>query len=481
MVSYYYGILVMYIYYQAYLERLQDLLINAPLIPKIAEHIQKSGGRALLVGGAVRDLLIGQPYHDLDIEVYDVSLEQLAAILQHFGRVNYVGKAFGVLRLEHSDIDWSIPRRDSAGRKPEVTLTPHVSFEEAFRRRDLTINAMGLDIHTGELIDPFNGLSDLKNNILRAPDLTLFSEDPLRFYRVMQFIGRFAMQPTSELNTLCSTMDISGVARERIEQEFEKLCLKSYRPSLGLQWLADINRLSDVLPELAACKNIPQEPEWHPEGDVFEHTKQAFDISAHLLYSSDQQKLTIMLAALCHDLGKVYTTRVIKGRIRSMGHAAAGVAPAQKLLQRITTKKELICTICVLVRYHMAPLEFIKSHAKAPAYKRLALKLAPRVSISMLGLLARADKSGRDKNPGEPVPKVLPDLEEFLQRAQRAGVLEGPEKPLLSGQDLQGIIPPGPEMGALLQRAYNLQIDKNITDKEVLKKRVLSKFSTQKN
>jgi len=187
---------------------------------QIIAQIHAAGGTAVLVGGAVRDLLLGRQTKDLDIEVYGLEPAQLENILRQYGVVQQVGKAFGVYILLGVQIDWSLPRTDSAGRKPHVQINPNLDFTSAFRRRDLTINAMGINLKTSELIDPFNGVQDLQNKILRYIDRDLFVEDPLRFYRVMQFVGRFEMEPNHDLNQLCHEMDIKDVSKERIEQEF---------------------------------------------------------------------------------------------------------------------------------------------------------------------------------------------------------------------------------------------------------------------
>ncbi len=452
---------------------LKKKLKQQPVIAKIVDEIVKNQGRALLVGGAVRDLLLDLPTKDLDIEIYDLTLSQLQKILQKYGPVSLVGKSFGVLRLHGLDIDWSLPRSDSAGRHPTVTIDPSMSFEQSFRRRDLTINSMGIDLKSFELIDPFNGLKDLQKKVLRAPDVTLFVEDPLRLFRVMQFIGRFAMQPDAALNKVCATMDIKQVSRERIESEFDKLMLKSERPSLGIRWLHKIKRLQEILPELYDTVGVPQEPEWHPEGDVFEHTMQAIDAGAVLEYDAEHEKLMAMFGVLCHDLGKVVATKKIDGRIRSIGHDVDGVPLAKKMLKRITRRQDLIDGVAHLVRYHMAPVLFIKNGAKIAAYKRLALKLWP-VSIKLLALVSLADKRGRNAKSHRPLTQDIPDVDEFLKKAGQAHVVYKPEPPVVQGRDLLPDIKPGPGMGRLLKKAYDIQLDEDIQDKKTLLKRILS-------
>ena len=197
-----------------------DLFIQKPLLARVVAKIHESGGRCLLVGGAVRDLFLGHETKDLDLEVYGLQPDQFEQILSQFGPVQQIGKAFGVYLLLGLNVDWALPRTDSAGRKPVVEVNPNLEFIDAFKRRDLTVNAMGINLKTSELIDPFGGLQDLQARVLRYVDRDLFVQDPLRFYRVMQFIARLEMTPDENLNQLCASMDLSTVSQERIETEF---------------------------------------------------------------------------------------------------------------------------------------------------------------------------------------------------------------------------------------------------------------------
>lgn len=454
-----------------------------------------TGVRVLLVGGAVRDILLGElELKDLDLEVYGLTVAQLEIELSKFGTVMLVGQAFGVLRLSHLNIDWSLPRSDSAGRKPVVQVDPNLSLQAAFRRRDLTINAMGLDLVTGELIDLYHGQQDLKNKILRAVDSELFSEDPLRFFRVMSFIGRFEFQPDLVLNNLCKTMDLTKISRERIEQEFQKLFLKSQRPSLGIRWLQELDRLKDILPELYHAVGVPQNIKWHPEGDVFEHSMQALDAVIREFHDgnstspsaiSDQvQKLLKSLkcdlvqlrillcwAAICHDLGKAVTTKLIDGLYRSFGHEIAGVELSKKLLKRVTEQKDLLKTVPKLVLYHMRPGQYITQKVRASTYKKLALQLAPDANLLLLAQLARADRAGRNGDGSHlPLKVVDQTILDFITRARALNIILVPELPILTGQDLLALnlVTAGPELGKFLARAYDIQISQGITDKAVL-------------
>lgn len=456
------------------------MLAQYPLIQPIVDALQKHGGLVYLVGGAVRDLLLGLPVKDLDIEVHNLTIAQLEDLLSTFGPVSLVGKIFGVLRVHGLDVDWSLPRSDEAGRKPEVRVDPYMDITQALRRRDLTMNAMAINLAIHELIDPFDGVRDMEEKILRTPDEHFFIEDPLRFYRVMQFVARFEMYPDKALNNLCSRMDLQGVSKERISDEFDKMWLKAKRPALGIRWLHDISRLNDILPEVSALVGVKQNPQWHPEGDVFEHTMQVIDAAARFECQSNHEKLIMLLTALCHDLGKAKRTKLVGGAIKSIGHAQASVPLTKQLLKRITIKKDLIASVCTLVRYHMQALLFIADNAGPAAYKRLAKKMAPYATLRQLAMLALADRQARNPQKGAPLEGPDPDVELFIKRAQEAFVLQQTEQPILQGRDLMDLVKPGPYMGELLKYAYDLQIEEGIKDKDELKRRVAQKIKETK-
>lgn len=453
---------------------LNEIQRQYPVIREIVDEITAYGGRIFLVGGAVRDIIWGLPIKDIDVEVHGMPLHDLEALLRRFGDVSLVGKSFGVLRYPGLAIDFALPRTDMSGRKPNVTIDPFMSVNDAFARRDLTMNAMGIDMKTGALIDPFDGQQDIERKILRAPNEEFFKEDPLRLLRVMQFISRFGMMPDEKLNEICKTMSIKGISRERIEKEFEKMLLQSARPSLGLRWLKDIGRLQELLPELAATIGVPQDPTWHPEGDVFEHTMQTLDAAAPLPMENDYIRLILLYAALCHDLAKVSTTqKEDDGSITSIGHDKEGVILSKKMLRRLTRNKDLIDAVATLVKYHMAPLQFIDNNASTAAYKRLANKMGSHGSLALLADVALADRRGRNAHGPLPLKENYEDISEFKKRAANAQVLTHKEKQILLGRDIADIVAPGPQMGKLLKRAYEIQLDEGITDKETLKKRLL--------
>jgi tRNA nucleotidyltransferase (CCA-adding enzyme) len=458
-------------------------------IKPIVKAIISLEGIPYLVGGTVRDLVLKKDVKDIDIEVHKLSLERLQSILRQFGIVRLVGKQFGVLRIDGINIDWSLPRKDSIGRKPEVEIDPNLTIEKALRRRDLTMNAMAinlkdvLDIESIDeklIIDPYNGLQDIKKKQLCLVDKELFLEDPLRFFRVMQFISRFEMLPDKELNDICKSMSlidlVSGkkISRERIFEELKKLFLKSKRPSLGFRWLNEISRLKDIFPELYSLINVKQKEKYHPEGDVFEHTMQSVDAAANInLYENDNEKLIILLAALCHDLGKPQTT---DKNLSAKGHEEIGAKIARTFLKRLTDNNLLMSTVYKLVYYHMAPTNFISGNAKLKAYKRLAKKLYPQTNLRQLALVALVDKRGRNPQKGEPLKDLsIKTFEDFIKIIEKAKIDKGPEPAILQGRDLLDALEPGPKMGKILKKAYEIQIEEGIKDKEVLKQRVLDK------
>ncbi|HEU5131124.1 MAG TPA: hypothetical protein VFT26_03435, partial [Pyrinomonadaceae bacterium] len=295
----------------------------------LAQAIHEAGGRALLVGGCVRDALMGVQPKDWDLEVYNLDPARLREILDQFGPVNIVGEAFTVYKLGHH-LDVSIPRRErKAGRGHKAFVIegdPAMSIAEATRRRDFTINAILQDPLSGELIDPFDGQRDIDRHILRAVSKDTFAEDSLRVLRAAQFASRFEFDIDPETVELCRSIDLSDLPAERIWGEMEKLLLRSSRPSVGLDWLRRLGAIEKLFPEIQSLIGVPQDPEWHPEGDVFVHTQLVIDQARGFIEDlSYPRQVTVMLAALAHDFGKPATTEFLEGRWRSRGHEEAGV------------------------------------------------------------------------------------------------------------------------------------------------------------
>ncbi len=365
---------------------------------RLAEAVAREGGWALLVGGSVRDRLLDIEPHELDIEVFRLSFERLERLLSTFGEVIHVGKAFGVFRVKGLDVDFSLPRRDnkvSPGHTGfDVAYDPDMTFAEAALRRDLTMNAIGLDPLTLEYLDPHGGRRDLRDKRLRATDAAHFPEDPLRGLRVAGFAARFEMAPDAELKRLCSELDLSELSAERVFAELEKLLLRSEKPSIGFELLRE-TKLLRFFPEVEALVGVPQEPEWHPEGDVWIHTMMVLDEAAKLRTGSVDEDLALMYGALAHDFGKPSTTRHHGGRITSYEHDVKGVPIAVGFLEKLRAPNELTKRVEALVRHHLAPALFHKNGATAKAYRRLARDLAASaVPPDLLLRVATADHLG---------------------------------------------------------------------------------------
>src|SRR4051812_26662568 len=213
---------------------------------------------------------MGRTCKDLDLEVYGVPADRLKPLLAAFGNVNTVGESFTVYKV--ADIDIALPRRESrtgrGHRAFEVTGDPGLSFVEAARRRDFTINAIGWDPLTGEYIDPFGGREDIAGRLLRAVDVRTFAEDSLRVLRAVQFAARFEFALDDPTRNLCRGIALDDLPAERIWGEIEKLLLQAARPSRGFQVALDLQVIGRVFPEIDALVGCQQEPEWHPEGDV---------------------------------------------------------------------------------------------------------------------------------------------------------------------------------------------------------------------
>lgn len=451
---------------------------------EVARAIREAGGRALVVGGFVRDRRMGLESKDHDVEVYGLSLAGLEPVLRRFGEVIAVGRSFGVLRVKGLDVDFSLPRRDSktgpGHRGFRVELDPGLDYAEAARRRDLTINAMAYDPLSGEILDPFDGRGDLERGVLRATDPARFPEDSLRGLRVAQFRARFEMEPDKELHRLCASLDLSDLPGERIAQELRKLLLKGRRPSLGFEFLRQ-TRLLRFLPELAAMVGVPQDPEWHPEGDVWTHVMLVVDAAAGLRTGDEERDAALMYAALCHDLGKAETTHERDGRIRSPKHESAGVEPTEAFLGRLRCSRRLVDKVVALVRHHLAPTLLPADRASPKAYRRLARKLAAAdVEPRELWRLARADHLGR--HTADAAAGDFELGEEFLRRMDEVAREEAAIRDAVQGRHvLARGIRPGPGVGEVLGVCREVQDETGWKDPERILDEALARMERDRH
>jgi tRNA nucleotidyltransferase (CCA-adding enzyme) len=439
-----------------------------PLALEIAQAIRRAGGRAFIVGGWVRDRLRGEPSKDVDVEVYGIRQDDLPALLAPLGRVEPVGQSFPVYKVASpgngaNAIDVALPRRESKrgrGHKAfEVEGDPFMSPADAARRRDFTVNAISWDPLTDEYQDPFDGRRDLADRLLRAVDPNTFADDSLRVLRAVQFAARFDFRLEENTANLCRRITLDDLPAERIWGELGKLLLEARRPSIGFALALELGVVDKVLPELRPLIGCEQEPEWHPEGDVWIHTLMVIDKARELNGDLDRPRLiTVMLGAVCHDLGKPATTAFLDGRIRSIDHEQAGVEPTLTLLERLNVHSidgfDVRAQVVGLVANHLKPGMFRKApHVGDGAFRRLAQK----VDLELLARLARADCLGRTGDFD------CSAMDWFLERARALGVEHQPPAPLLLGRHLLDLgMTPGPRVGEILKQVYEKQLDGEI-------------------
>jgi tRNA nucleotidyltransferase (CCA-adding enzyme) len=410
---------------------------------------------------------------DYDLEVFRLSSEAVRGALATIARVEPVGGSFPVFKVGGlpgiaGQVDVALPRRDSkkgpGHRGIAAEADPMMSIEAAARRRDFTINAMMFDLVTGVLEDPFGGEKDLTDLVLRVVDESTFGDDPLRALRAAQFAARFDLKVEDKTARLCASMPLHELPADRIFGEIEKALLQARSPSIAFRLLAEWDQLRAIAPELIPLAATPQDPEWHPEGDVWTHTLLALDEARRLIDDLDPPRaLAVMLGTLCHDLGKPETTRVEDGRIRSRGHEEAGVAPTLALLDRwnVHTRESfpLRDQVVGLVKDHLKPgaLYQARSEVGAGAIRRLAR----RVEADLLYRVATADCLGRTGK----FPPVA--MEWFIEEVRKLSVERAGPTPLLQGRDILGLgVKPGPVVGKVLEAVYEQQLDSRVQTRD---------------
>jgi len=439
--------------------------VNIPPLLGVILHQTPELANAYLTGGCVRDSLLNIPVKDYDIEVFNVTLEALIQALKRWGKVDLVGKSFGVIKLQTDSGDWfefTLPRQDTKvdlGHKGfNIQINPTLSLKTACSRRDYTINALLYDPRKNCLLDFFEGEKDLRNGRLRHVS-TAFVEDPLRVLRGMQFASRFALAPVSETVQLCRSIFhlYRELPKERIREEWLKWATRSTKPSAGLQFLEATGWIQHY-PELSVLSQTPQDIYWHPEGNVFVHTCHACDalvMQPKWQAGTSTFRTVTLLATLTHDLGKATTTKNVPRegmcRVISPGHEEAGTDRANQLLERIGCPLSIAERVIPLVRNHLAHLQ----EPSVRSIRRLANKLQP-ASIEELCLVMAADHGGR--------PPLKPDLPQNILALQKIAQeleleLQAPE-PILKGRHLlaQGI-QPGPIYGTILSSSYEAQLE----------------------
>lgn len=462
-----------------------------PEVRAIARALSGRGGvRVNLVGGAVIDLLQGREVKDWDLEVFGLSWEELLTRAKRLGRASEVGKSFGIVKLTTPsglDLDLSIPRKDSKVGEGhtgfDVSFDPRMSTKEAARRRDFTLNSMAVDLTTGELHDPFGGLGDLEAGVLRVTDAERFRDDPLRGLRAMQLLARKAktVDPASMQVIRDMRHSHPELPKERLGEEWRKLMLKAERPSLGLQFLKDSGWI-EYYPELDVLESIPQHPEWHPEGDVWVHTKAAADAAARVRHLvPDDQREAFMFGTTFHDLGKATTTITpemvaadeapLDRLFTAHGHDTAGQEPMRHFAERVGLSKKGATLAEGIVGAHMRPYSLHAGKAGRSAYARLARDMkAIGGDLPLLAKVCQCDACATGSGRGF-TPTGDPDWEHDISQNLLSWEEEvGGEKqlPLVQGRDLIAMgLKPGVGFAPLLKTAQDLQ-DEGHTREEIL-------------
>lgn len=419
---------------------------------EVARLVARKGGRTFYVGGYVRDGLRHRENKDVDIEVHGISPKCLEDILDSLGQRMSIGESFGIFGLKGYSLDIAMPRKEEArgmGHKDfAVFVDPFIGTEAAASRRDFTINALMQDVLTGEIVDPFGGVKDLQDGLLRHVNDVSFAEDPLRVLRAAQFAARFGFRVAEQTVALCSRMRLEHLPRERIEGELKKALLKAENPSIFFEVLRQMDQLDHWFPELKALIGVPQNPVYHAEGDVWTHTMMVLDEAAKLRDRASNP-YWFMLSAVVHDFGKAVCTEEKDGVLHAYLHEIKGLPLAEAFLRRITGERKLMDYVLNMVEYHMKP--------NTVAGARSAEKVTTRMfdlSVDPEGLICIALADDRGRITQAPAT----NHEEFLYE-RLAVYRELMARPYVMGRDLiEAGLKPGAEFTEILQYAHKLRL-----------------------
>lgn len=422
------------------------------IFERLALKVENAGGRAFYVGGCVRDKALGCQNKDIDIEVHGISEEELEKILSEFGNIKFFGSSFGVYSISGINADISLPRSErkigNGHRDFEVVVDPFIGTKEAARRRDFTINAIMEDIFTGEIIDPFNGSSDMCASIIKHVDDKTFIEDPLRVLRAAQFSARFDFKIAPETIELCKTIDLSALSSERIEIEMKKALLKSKKPSLFFENLREMNQLGYWFKELEQLIDLEQNPKYHPEGDVWTHTMIVLDNAAEFR-NEVRDAYSFMLFALMHDLGKIETTEIINGEVHSYNHEVVGVEIAERLLERVCHEKKVKNYVLKSIPLHMRPSMLFESKSKVKKTNKLFDEAVEPKDLIYFSLCDKHVETSKEEE--------LKKKEFLFERLKVYEETMG--QPCITGKDLLELgFKPGVELGKMLELAHKLRL-----------------------
>lgn len=445
--------------------RCDELISSRPVLVELGELFHAAGHELALVGGPVRDALLGQPVTDLDLTT-SATPDQIESIVADWADAMWdVGRQFGTigLRKGQDQIEITTYRADeyaATSRKPEVSFGD--SLDADLARRDFTVNAMALRLPSLEFVDLHGGLDDLADRILRTPigPETSFGDDPLRMMRAVRFVGQLGMELADDVRKAIETMRsrLGIVSAERIRDELTKLLL-SERPVAGLRVFVDTGLADEVLPELPALKL--EIDEHHRHKDVYEHSLTVLEQAIDLEHRLDAQPdLTIRLAALLHDIGKPRTRRFLPGgTVTFHHHDVVGAKMARKRLSKLRFSNETITDVSKLIELHLRFHGYGTGAWTDSAVRRYVRDAGDQ--LERLHILTRADSTTRNARKAIALQRSYDSLEQRIEHLSHQEELSA-LRPDLDGNQIMQILglQPGPEIGEAYRFLMDLRMDR---------------------
>lgn len=431
-------------------------MIMCKLSPKAVDEILEKG-RIYEVGGAVRDRMLSlkPPVKDRDYLVTGIGYDDLTRILRRHGRVDMVGKSFGVIKYTQfsgktaNTFDITLPRTEhSTGqghRDFAVSYDPDLKVEDDLIRRDFTVNAMALALDTDQLIDPLHGSADIQNRQLRMTSANSFTEDPLRMLRAVQFAARFEfmIEPETFKSIMENAHRIETVSAERIAEELVKLLERSEKPSEGFRLMQTSGLLARIMPELETCVGVTQPGGYH-RFNVFEHIIRTIDAA--------EPRLRLRLAALFHDITKPKHRRLTEKGASFYGHEISGGRVAKKVLSRLKFSRDLTSEVQTLVERHM-----FTTDVSGKGLRRLVRKVGIDLIFDLLDL-RRADVVAQGMGgKTEDVDQFEDEIKAELKRKPPFSIRDL----AIDGKDLMKLLElsPSPVLGKILDHLLELVLD----------------------
>lgn len=431
---------------------------NVSCMMKIVHAVSSAGGKTYVVGGFVRDALLGKDNKDIDVEIHGLESAKIEKLMfEVCGRPALSkGSSFGVYGINGYDFDIAMPRKEHCignnNTAFEVSLEPNMGVEEASRKRDFTINALMYDVESDEIIDCHNGCNDIASKTIRHVCDETYIEDALRVFRAAQFAARFGFNIAPETIVLSRSISekLAALSGERVESEMHKALMKSDKPSVFFRKLLEMDAIGYWFPELSALIETPQAPEFHPEGNVFEHTMLVLDQAAKVRDRADDP-YAFMLTALCHDYGKATTTffNEKKQRLVAYGHDKAAKPLVNAFMDRLRLPTAVRAYVQNLTALHMKPKKYVGNNATDFAFNNMFDKTTHAEDLL---LLARCDHFGR----GVQLDYAMYENKLSAHLAKYRELMELPEA---TAEDFMKLgVNPSPLLGEMLEMSHKMHL-----------------------